>query len=133
MGIKKNQNPEGNFGATSYTVLPIQSNWPIFEVNGLGWHCCLAGSSKTAPRILIFSIAMGATYLFEVKNIENWAPALFKHNNSFIATVMYILLLYTNEWTRRKISPLRRTKTCFFSTRRMFQLFVYIRKLFERG
>ena len=28
--------------------------------NGLNWQCCLAGSSKTAPRILIFSIAMGA-------------------------------------------------------------------------
>ena len=37
-----------------------QPIWPIFEVNGLDWHCCLAGSSKTAPRILIFSIAMGA-------------------------------------------------------------------------
>ena len=33
---------------------------PIFEVNGLDWQCYLAGSSKTAPRILIFSIAMGA-------------------------------------------------------------------------
>ena len=28
--------------------------------NGLNWQCCLAGSSKTAPRILIFSMAMGA-------------------------------------------------------------------------
>ena len=28
--------------------------------NGLNWQCYLAGSSKTAPRILIFSIAMGA-------------------------------------------------------------------------
>ena len=37
---------------------------PFFEVNGLDWHCCLAGSSKTAPRILIFSIAMGAKPLF---------------------------------------------------------------------
>jgi hypothetical protein len=33
---------------------------PIFEVNGLDWQCYLAGSSKTAPRILIFSIAIGA-------------------------------------------------------------------------
>ena len=30
---------------------------------------------------------MGANYSFEVKNIEIWAPAFFKHNNSFIATV----------------------------------------------
>jgi hypothetical protein len=26
----------------------------------MDWQCCLAGSSKTASRILIFSIAMGA-------------------------------------------------------------------------
>jgi hypothetical protein len=30
--------------------------WP----NGLNWQCYLAGNSKKAPRILIFSIAMGA-------------------------------------------------------------------------
>ena len=40
-----------------------------------------------APIILIFSIAMVANYSYEVKNIEIWAPAFFKHNNSFIATV----------------------------------------------
>ena len=39
------------------TALPIQ---PIFVVNGVNWQCSLAGSSKTVPRILIFSIAMGA-------------------------------------------------------------------------
>jgi hypothetical protein len=27
---------------------------PFVLVNGLDWQCCLAGSSKTAPRILIF-------------------------------------------------------------------------------
>ena len=37
---------------------------PIFEVNGLDWQCCLAGSSKTAPRIWIFSIATGANYSY---------------------------------------------------------------------
>ena len=51
-------------------------------VNGLDWQCCLDGSSKTATRILIVSIAMGADYSFEVKNIEIWAPVFFKHNNS---------------------------------------------------
>jgi hypothetical protein len=35
---------------------------PFFEVNGLDWQCYLAGSSKTAPRILILSIAIGANY-----------------------------------------------------------------------
>ena len=40
-----------------------------------------------APRNLISSIAMVADYSFDVKNIDIWAPAFFKHNNSFIATV----------------------------------------------
>jgi hypothetical protein len=41
-----------------------------------------------APRIFFFfSIAMVADYSFDVKNIDIWAPAFFKHNNSFIATV----------------------------------------------
>ena len=52
-----------------------------------GLQCCLAGSSKLVPRILIFSIAMGADYSFEVKNIEIWEPAFLKHNNSSVATV----------------------------------------------
>ena len=39
-------------------------------LNGLDWQCCFAGSSKAAPRILIFSIAMGANYSFYVKTIE---------------------------------------------------------------
>ena len=62
---------------------------PISEVNGVDWHCCLAGSSKTAPRILIFLIAIGADYSYELKNSEIWVPAFFKHNNSFIATVLW--------------------------------------------
>ena len=57
-------------------------------VNGLDWQCCLAGSSKTAPRILIFSFAIGVDYSYEVKNSEIWAPTFFKHNNSFTATVV---------------------------------------------
>ena len=44
--------------------LPIQPIWPIFTVNWLNWKCCLAGSSKMALRILIFSMAMGADYSF---------------------------------------------------------------------
>ena len=38
--------------------------------NRPNWQCCLAGSSKTAPRILIFSIAMGADHSFYMKTIE---------------------------------------------------------------
>ena len=61
---------------------------PLYEVNGLDWQCYLAGSSKMSPRILIFSIAIGADCSYEVKNSEIQAPTFFKHNNSFIATVV---------------------------------------------
>jgi hypothetical protein len=47
-----------------------QENGP----NGLNWQCCLAGSSKTAPRILIFSMAMDADYSFELIFNEACAP-----------------------------------------------------------
>jgi hypothetical protein len=38
------------------------------------WQCCFAGSSRTAPRILIFSIVLGAKYSFYVKSIATYAP-----------------------------------------------------------
>ena len=41
-------------------------NWP-------NQQRCLVGSSKTAPRILIFSIAVGAEYLSYVKSIATFA------------------------------------------------------------
>ena len=43
---------------------------PNFGVNGLDWQYYLASSSKTAPRILIFSFAIGANYSYEMKNSE---------------------------------------------------------------
>ena len=86
-GHWKNQNPGGRFGATSQTALPIQPIWPIFLVDRLNWQCCLAGSSKTAPRILIFSMAMGADYAFELVFNETCAPQFNGHNNSFLASV----------------------------------------------
>ena len=43
--------------------MPIWPIWPIFEIDGLDWQCCLAGSSKMAPRILILLIIPGAEYL----------------------------------------------------------------------
>ena len=85
-GHWKNQNPGGRFGATSQTALPIQPIWPIFLVDRLNWQCCLAGSSKTAPRILIFSIAMGDDYSFEVisykrqKGLANFYRTFFFGN-----------------------------------------------------
>ena len=59
----------------------LPQRWP----NGLNWQCCLAGSFKTAPRILIFSIAMGAKPSFQLKSTPIWAPTFFMRNNSFIA------------------------------------------------
>ena len=50
---------------------------PLYEVNGLDWQCYLAGSSKTAPRILIFSMAMGADYSSELISIETYALPIY--------------------------------------------------------
>ena len=36
---------------------------------------------------------MGADYSFEVENIEIWAPAFFKHNNSSVATVPELIII----------------------------------------
>ena len=50
--------------------MPINAN-VICErpLNELDWQCYLADSSKMAPRILIFSIAMDANNSFYVKFI----------------------------------------------------------------
>ena len=55
----------------------------------MGWigSAELAGSSKMAPRILIFSIAMGADYSFYVKSIATSFPTFFGYNDSVLAIV----------------------------------------------
>ena len=58
--------------------------------NWANWQCCLAGSSKRAPRILIFSIAMGADYQFYVKFIATRAPKFFGYIISVLASVTYV-------------------------------------------
>ena len=65
----------------------IQPIWPIFAVNRLNWQCCLAGSSKTADGILIFSIAMGADYSFELISIETYALQFIGRNKFFLDRV----------------------------------------------
>jgi hypothetical protein len=40
-----------------------------------------------APRILIFSIAMGADYSFELNSIETYAPQFLGHDNLFLGSV----------------------------------------------
>ena len=67
--------------------LPIQPIHLENGPNGLNWQCCLAGSSKTAPRILIFSIAMGADYSFELIFIETYVPQFIGHNKIFLGSV----------------------------------------------
>ena len=42
---------------------------PVFEVNGLDWQCYLAKSSKTAPKILIFSIFLGEIHCYVCPHI----------------------------------------------------------------
>ena len=67
--------------------LPIQ---PIYLENGpnkLYWQCCLADSSKTAPTILFFSIAMCADYSFKLISIVHWVPQFFMHNKSILGWV----------------------------------------------
>ena len=51
-----------------------------------------------APRILIFSIAMGADYSFELNSIETYAPQFFGHNDLFLRSVYpksYIMHIQT--------------------------------------
>ena len=49
---------------------------------------CLAGSYKRAPRILIFSIGMGAEYLSYVESIATFAPTFYGYIISILASVM---------------------------------------------
>ena len=61
--------------------------WPNFEVNWLDWQCCLAGSSKTALRIFIFSAVLCADNSFYVKLIATYAFKLFGYIISVWASV----------------------------------------------
>ena len=53
-----------------------------------------------APRILIFSIAMGADYSFYVKSIATYASAFLAYNNSVLARVGYAMLgeMHYSSW-----------------------------------
>ena len=68
--------------------LPIQSIHLENSPNGLNWQCCLAGSSKTAPRILIFSIAMGANYSCKLIFFETYSPQYIGDKKFFLGSVM---------------------------------------------
>ena len=47
------------------------------------------GSSKTAPRVLIFSMAMGADYSFEFISIELYVPQFIGHNKFFLGSAVW--------------------------------------------
>ena len=49
------RNPNDHFGGTNKTAMTIQPFSPIFEVNGLDWYYCLAGSD----------------YLYEAKTLRS--------------------------------------------------------------
>ena len=52
-------------------------------------QCCLAGSSKTAARILIFAISMGTEYLSYVKSISTFAPTFYGYIISVLASAVW--------------------------------------------
>ena len=82
--------------------------WQNFDVNGLNWQCCWAtGSSKTAPRIFIFSIVLSAKYhSFYVKSIATYAPTFLMYNISildivnckFLTLRIWILNFSSRKW-----------------------------------
>ena len=59
----------GPFWSCQLNSTAHSAHLAIFEVNRLNCQYCFAGSSKTATRILIFSIAMGADYSFGLVSI----------------------------------------------------------------
>ena len=82
------------FWSYQQTAWPIWQFWPNFEVNGLDWQFCLAGSSKTVPRIFIFLIVLCAEYLLDVKSIETHAHTFFKVNFFYRHCVCVYFLVY---------------------------------------
>ena len=72
-----------------YLTLLLYCKSLFFEL-----ETCLPGSSKKAPRILFFPIALGAEYLSYVKSIATYAPQFFGYNNSVLAIVVGTPKLY---------------------------------------
>ena len=50
---------------------------------------CLVAPKR--PPGLIFSIAMGAYYVFEIISIETYAPQFIENNKIFLGSVIYVL------------------------------------------
>ena len=89
MAIEKIKTLEAVSELPSKTVVPIQPIYLKNGPNGLNWQCCLAGNSKTTPRIFIFSMAKGADYSFELISIGTYMPQFNGHNKLFLDSVLY--------------------------------------------
>ena len=70
----------------------------------MDWQCCLAGSSKMAPRIFIFSIVLGADYLSYVKSIDTHARTFLTLNIISIGTV-YVMEISLRRGVDGSIKP----------------------------
>ena len=60
----------------------LPQNWAYWPIR----QCCLAGSSKTTFRSLIFSIAMDAEYLSYVKFVATFAVTFYGYIISILAS-----------------------------------------------
>ena len=88
----------------------------------MGWIGS-AGSSKTTPRIFIFSFVLGAEYLFYVKSIEIHARAFLTLNILSIGTVdgknmnneKHVIVISDLDIAERSVK-LCYFKTCFVGT-----------------
>ena len=97
--------------------MPIQ---PIYLKIGPNWpnrQCCLAGSSKTALRILIFSIATGADNSFYVKSIATYALTFFGYIISVLAIVCSMYLT-TQSYTRPAFYQILEPTPCLMLSRK---------------
>ena len=74
----------------------------IYEVDGLIWQGYLAGTSKTAPRILFFSIVISADSSPELLFMPTWVLAFCAHNNLFLGRVIPTRLLISRDY---RLSP----------------------------
>ena len=70
-----------------YQSSPFTSK--LGQIGQIGRQCCLAGCSKTAPRI--FSITMGAEYLSYVKFIETHVRTFLPLNISAVGSVFILI------------------------------------------
>ena len=95
-------------------------------------QCCLAGSSKRAPRIFIFSIALGAEYLFYVKFIATRAPTFFGYIISVLTNVSNFTRFFLAEVSNQQKKTA--LKTCTEKQQwvtNVFHMIVFVLVIFD--